>query len=275
MPQTCASTESEITFKNVLEAVNTQARVINALILRETKTRYGEHKLGFLWALLEPMIMVAVFVGIFSNMRNDSPSGMPLVPFMLAGIVPFTLFRDPMTQMQAAISQNRQLFAFPQVTTFDVIAARGILEVVILTGVFAFLVSMAYLAGYEIRIERPLGVLAACALLAMMGVGLGFMFASISPILPSIKQISSAFLGRPLFLSSGLFFTAESIPAPMRDLLLYNPLMHMLELLRSAFFYQFESPYGSWYYATVWAVCTLAVGLTIHQALRKRAIVGL
>ncbi len=267
--------DAKLTFADIRDAFSTQARVINALVLRETKTRYGEHKIGFLWAILEPLIMVLVFVGIFSQIRTDSPGGMPLIPFMLSGIVPFTLFRDPMTQMQGAIAQNRQLFAFPQVTTFDVIIARGILEVMILSGVFIFLLAMTDLAGYDINIERPLEVLAACILLAMMGIGFGFAFASISPILPSMKQISAAFLGRPLFLSSGLFFTAEAVPAAARDYLLLNPLMHMLELLRSAFFYEFESAYGSWYYASIWAFCTLAAGLLIHQAMRRRAVVGI
>jgi len=219
--------------------------------------------------------MVALFVAIFANLRNDNPGGMPLVPFMLVGIVPFSLFRDVMNQLQGAIVLNKTLFAFPQVTTFDVILARGVLEILISLGVFGFLLSMAHLAGYEIRVQRPLEVLAGCGLLAMLGLGVGFMFASISPILPSLRQLTSAFLGRPLFLSSGLFFTAESIPPEIRHYLLYNPIMHMLELIRGAFFYEFETSHGSWEYATAWAVCALALGLLTHQAMRKKAIVGL
>jgi len=194
---------------------------------------------------------------------------------MLVGIVPFHFFRDTMGQMQGAIAQNRSLFAFPQVTTFDVIIARALLEVLILSGVFILLLVGMHLAGQSVRVERPLGVLAACGLLALIGMGLGFIFASLSPILPSLKQISSAVLGRPLFLSSGIFFIAETVPAPVREYLLYNPLMHILELLRSAFFYEFESPYGDWGYATTWAVCTFSIGLLVHQAMRRKAIIGL
>ena len=276
MPNTEASiAPPKLTLEDVKFGLTVQSRVIYALMLRETKTRYGEHKLGFLWAIIEPLIMVAVFVGIFSSIRTDSPGGMSLVPFMLSGIVPFTLFRDTMQQMQGAISLNKMLFAFPQVTTFDVILARGLLEVLLLGGVFIMLLTGVHIAGWEIRIERPLGVLAACLLMGMMGMGIGFVFASIVPIMPSMRQISSAVLGRPLFLGSGIFFIAESVPAPVRDFLLLNPLMHMLELLRAAFFYEFETSHGSWTYATTWAVCTLAFGLLTHQAVKKRAIVGL
>lgn len=264
-----------VTLRSASEALQTQSRVIAALVLRESKTRYGTHKLGFLWALLEPIVMVGVFVALFTQMRTDNPGGMPLVPFMLTGIVPFMVFRDPMNQMQTAINQNKTLFAFPQVTTFDVIVARGLLEVLILTGVFAFLMGIAALTGFEIRVERPLEVLAVLGILASMGLGLGFFFASLIPILPSMRQVSTAVLGRPLFLSSGLFFTADSIPDVARDYLLYNPILHMLELLRSAFFVEFESAYGDWTYASLWSLCVLAVGLLTHRALRKRSIVGL
>ncbi len=275
MQDTKVTDAPPIGFADITDALSTQGRVIWALILRETKTRYGEHKIGFLWAIIEPLIMVAVFVGIFASIRSDSPGGMPLVLFMLVGIVPFHLFRDTMGQMQGGIAQNRSLFAFPQVTTFDVIIARGLLEIFILGGVFMMLLVGMDLAGFEVRVERPLGVLAACGLLSLMGIGTGFVFASISPILPSIRQLSSAVLGRPLFLGSGIFFIAESVPAPVREYMLYNPLMHILELLRSAFFYEFESAYGDWGYATTWAVCTFAFGLLVHQAMRRKAIIGL
>lgn len=270
-----STTPPKLNLNDVKYALTTQGRVIWALMLRETKTRYGEHKLGFLWAIIEPLIMVAVFVGIFSSIRSDSPGGMPLVPFMLSGIVPFTLFRDTMGQMQSAISVNKMLFAFPQVTTFDVIIARGLLEILLLGGVFILLLVGIDIAGWEIRVERPLEVLAACLLLSMMGMGMGFVFASIVPIMPSMRQISSAVLGRPLFLGSGIFFIAETVPGPVREYLLYNPLMHILELLRSAFFYEFESVHGDWTYAITWSVCTLAFGLLVHQAVKRKAIVGL
>lgn len=275
MQENHASEVPSISFADVKGAAATQSRVIMALILRETKTRYGEHKIGFLWALLQPLIMVAIFVAIFSTIRSGNPHGMPLVLFMLVGIVPFTMFRDTMSQMQSAIAMNKSLFAFPQVTTFDVIISRGILEVLLLSGVLIILLFGMDMAGQNVNIERPLGVLAACGLLALLGMGLGFVFATLSPFIPSIKQFSSALLGRPLFLSSGIFFTADSVPSPVREYLLYNPIMHILELLRSAFFYEFETAHGDWAYASTWSITMFAFGLLVHQAMRRKAIVGL
>lgn len=271
--ENAAERARRITPLKVLQAITTQFRVINALILRETKTRYGNYKIGFLWALLEPLVSISVFVAIFSNLRHDNPGGMPLVPFMIVGFVCFGFFRDPWSRMQTAISNSRNMLSFPQVTTFDVILSRGILDLLVNLVVLSFLLYMAWLLGYDVRCERPLGVLMVCALLGITGLGLGFLLASVEPLIPSVKQFSGQVLGRPLYFSSGLFFTADTLPAPIREILMYNPIFNMIELVRGEFFYEFETLYGSWSYATMWAVVMLAVGLLTHQALHKRAII--
>ena len=141
--------------------------------------------------------------------------------------------------------------------------------------VFAFILSMAHLVGYEIRIEDPLTVLAVCLSMVLLGAGVGFVLGTISPIVPSTGQISGILLGRPLFVTSGLFFTADTVPEPFRTWLLYNPLLHLMELMRSSFFYEFESNHGSWGYAGSWVIGSLVFGMLMLQALKRRAIVGL
>ena len=171
--------------------------------------------------------------------------------------------------MQSAISQSKSMLAFPQVTTFDVLISRALMEISIATFVLAFTLSLAHLFGWKSDIENPLGLLAALGLLATLGVGFGFLFASLEPIIPSIKQVSSLLMGRPLFLSSGLFFTAESVPPQVREYLLYNPLLHCMELIRTSYFYEFNSPHGSWAYAAGWSFSVLAIGLASHRGFRR------
>ena len=264
-----------LTRGQVTSALSTQTRVIHALIMRETLSRYGDHKLGFMWAILEPLVFISLIAGFMSFMRSDNPGGMPLVPFMITGFVPFFIFRNTMNQLRSAVSGNISLLGFPQVTIFDAIIARVLLEGAVMLFVFGFLVGMAHLMGFEIRIENPLGVLMVCVCLLLMGTGIGFLLATLSPIIPSTGQVAGILFGRPLFMTSGLFFTADSVPEPAQTWLLYNPVLHLLELMRSYFFYEFESNHGSWFYAGSWVVGLLTFGMLTHQALKRRAIVGL
>ncbi len=260
---------------SICQALSTQFTVIYALILRETKTRYGDHKIGFLWAFIEPMTLIIILSSLYKAMGTQAPSGMPLFVFMTTGFLPFMIFRDTMTQLINAIASNQSLLAFPQVTTFDVILARALLELAVLITALVIILFGSSIFGNDIRMENPLGVFAAIGLLWISGLGMGFMLACLSPILPSIRQIVSAFLGRPMLMASGIFYTSESLPPSIRDVLLYNPLLHMIELLRSSYFYSYESRYASWSFASLSAIFVLALGLLVHQAMRRRAIVGL
>ena len=264
-----------ISLKNVSSALVVHGRVLYALVLRETKTRYGEQKLGFVWAFLEPIIMVMVMYLIFSAMGSNIGGGIQIAVFMITGFVPFMMFRNTMQQAQGAISQNTSLLGFPQVTTYDLILARALLEVSVLLSVFGIMMMAAGIMGVDVRCENPLGVLAACGLFWVLGLGVGFIFASLAPIIPSTRQMTSALLGRPLLLSSGIFYTAESLPSSVQHYMLYNPVLHMVELTRSSYFYEFHSDYGRWSYASYCAFGTLAFGLVVHRAMRKRAIVGI
>ncbi len=259
-------------FSDVLSAAATQGRVVHALMLRETKSRFGRQKLGYLWALLEPTAFVALFAIMFSYARQSAPSGMPVVPFMITGIAPFMLFRNTMTQTMGAIETNRVLLAFPQIKLLDLVLARALLEIATLTVVFFLILAGAHALGYTIKIENPLLVLFALGCLAVTGFGLGAVFAALAPFVRSMPQIVSIFAGRPLFFVSGLFFTAEMMPTGVREFLLLNPILHMIEWLRSAFFVEFESRHASVEFALAGALVSAFLGLVMLRGLGKRIL---
>ena len=261
-----------IHWTEMASAAATQGRVVHALMLREIKSRFGRQKLGYLWAVLEPAAFVALFAVIFAFARETAPSGMPLVPFMVTGIAPFILFRNTMTQTMSAIETNRVLLTFPQVTPIDLVLARALLEIATLTVVFFLLLAAVHALGFTIDIGNPRQVLFALACLALTGFGLGAAFASLAPLFRSVQQIVPIVTGRPLFFLSGLFFTAEMMPEGIRELLLLNPILHMMEWLRSAFFVEFESRYMSMEYALGAALLTVFIGLLMLRGLRKRIL---
>jgi capsular polysaccharide transport system permease protein len=259
-------------WSRLLGAFATQGRVVHAIMLREIKSRFGRQKLGYLWAVLEPAAFVSLFALLFAYGRQTAPSGMPVVPFMITGFAPFILFRSTMTQTLGAIETNRILLTFPQVTPFDLVFARALLELATLTVVFFLLVAAAHGLGFDVKIEDPLAVLFALGCLAMTGAGVGAFCAALAPFVRSLPMIVSLVAGRPLFFVSGLFFTAEMLPGSVRDILLMNPLLHMIEWLRSAFFVEFESRYASLEYALGTALFALFFGLLMLRGLRKRIL---
>ena len=70
------------------ERLRTQCRVIQALIIRETRTRFGDAKLGYGWALLEPILHITLLSGVFSLlMQGRPPIGTHFFIFYFTGIM--------------------------------------------------------------------------------------------------------------------------------------------------------------------------------------------
>jgi len=56
-----------------LDRLKTQARVIQALMIRETRTRFGESRLGYGWALVEPILHILLLWAMFSLLMHGTP----------------------------------------------------------------------------------------------------------------------------------------------------------------------------------------------------------
>jgi len=266
------ASDDGVKLHEIVGALEVQGRVIKGLILRETKSRYGRHKLGFFWIFIEPIFMVALFLAFKLLISSPTSGGMPDVYFIITGVVPFTLFRQTMSMLDMSIVKARALLAFPQVTTLDVIVSTVLLEFSILLFVFGAMLTGAAVFFEPIKIENPLFVLYGTLLLGVTGMGFGLVFASIIPLLPSVKNMSALVLGRPLFFTSGVFFTLDMLPEAARNVLVYSPFVHMLEMVRSGFFVQFESTYMDVHFASMFAFGMLLFGLLMHQALKDLVV---
>ena len=56
---------------------------IHALLMRELKTRFGAKKLGYFWALAEPIAQAAIFALLFTLIGRTSITGVPVALFLI------------------------------------------------------------------------------------------------------------------------------------------------------------------------------------------------
>ncbi len=257
---------------SLIKSLQIQSRVIHALILRETRTRFGRTKVGYLWALFEPISYILVLVTIFSVIGRGSPVGnaddLPL--FFLTGLIPWFMFLHSSSKTMHAINGNKVLLTYPQVTPFDVLISRAILEKVTLYIVFILVLPLFSYFGYSHKIESYLGLLSALSAMWILGTGVGFLSATIMLYIPSFDQTYNA-IQRPFFFVSGIFFTAESLPLPLQELIVFNPMLHGVEWFRSAFFNNYDSQLVDKQYLLTSGFIMLTIGLSVQRLARKRA----
>lgn len=246
-----------------------QMRVVHAVALRETRTRFGQNKLGYVWALLEPLFWIATFAGLFEVADRGTPGGMAVVPFLATGVITYELVMKTSNKGSQAINGNKALLFYPQVHTLDLILARGALELATYGVVFMLIIGGWALTIPHLRIDDLLTLIGGLLLAGLLGMGLGLVLCGLNVLSPTVERIRGP-LFRPLFWVSGLFFTAESLPKQVRDMLLYNPILHCIELVRTGFFPGYDSRYAEPGYVGVWILALFFFGLTLERQVRHK-----
>jgi capsular polysaccharide transport system permease protein len=253
----------------IFAALQTQARVVHALIIRETRTRFGDSKLGYGWALLEPVLHILMLSLVFAvMMRGRPPIGNEFFIFYYTGIIPYHLFVHTSTSMTYAITSNLSLLQLPLVSPFDVLIARGLLELMTDT-----LVAVILLAGFGAVglgvLPRDLPALSASVIAVwLFGCGLGFINAVLISFFKSWDKIWAQ-LTRVLYFCSGIFYVPGMMPDWVRDILAWNPVLHAVDWFRSSFFAEYEPHWLDRSYLAIVAVLTVVVGLGLERGVRR------
>ena len=235
-------------------------RAVVALMLREMATTYGRSPGGYLWAILEPAGGIALLSLVFSVAFHSPPLGISFPMFYATGMLPFLMFNDISGKLATALLFSKQLLAYPSVTYIDALLARFVLN--LLTHLMvAYLVFAGIMLAMETRVvpDYPTIVLA-FALTAWLALGVGVLNAFLFTRFPVWQRAWSVIM-RPMFIISGVFMLPDVIPQPWRDYILFNPLVHVIDLMRRGFYPSYDAPLFSGVYVLGTGAILLALGL--------------
>jgi len=206
--------------------------VWKALFLRETVTRLSSGRGATVWLLGEPILHVVIMLIIFTVIRIKVVSGIDVLAWLIVGLTFISVFKRTSSQLQNAINANRTLFGYRQVKPVDTLLTRAFLEgflallVIIITSVGAI-----FLMDVDL-IPDDLGImLIAFFGLWLMGLGYGLICSVATELIPELGKIIGM-LGMPIYITSGAIFPLHNIPQPYLGWVLYNPLVHGLEIAR-------------------------------------------
>jgi len=252
-----------------LRGLASQVEVVHAIVLRETRTRFGAHSLGYLWALLEPTIVIFTFFGLYRINHRQPPPGMDLFSFIATGVIPYTLFSNSVNRVAEAINGNKSLLYYPQVRPIDLAVARCALEAATFAAVFMLLLGGHTLYVGHLEIDSSLLVIAGMAMASLLGTSIGMIFSALGQLTPAADRARGPLL-RPLFWISGTFFVAEMLPEGVRKGMLVNPVLHATELVRAGWFRSYDARYVDVEYVAAWILGLLLAGLVLERAVRRR-----
>ncbi|MDY6510379.1 ABC transporter permease [Acinetobacter faecalis] len=245
---------------------------VSALLLRELQTRFGQYRLGYLWVFLEPLLTIGALIVIFGTIRERISPGIEFVIFLINGIIPFFMFRSGIMQSIGAVQSNKGLFSYRPVKPVDAVLARNILEFILKFLAYITFSGLLIWFGFNISFESIPQLLLYWFLLFIFMLGCSLIFMVVASFSSEIQKfLSASFL--IIYLSSGVLYSIKIIPTQYRDYLLYNPLIHMFELMRHAVAPTYTLVSGiSLSYFIYWLIGSLFVGLLLYKRFDKHMV---
>lgn len=239
------------------------------MVLRDIRVRYKQAALGISWALIQPIAMAAIlfiFFGLLMGM-NAKVSPTPYLVFVLAGVLPWTLFESAITASSNSVVSNANIVRkvyFPRLII--PLAATGAPLIDYTIGFVVLLIAMLVLSVPVTSSIFLVPVMIASLLIGVLGIGV--LMSAITVAYRDFRHLLP-FMLKLLFFLTPVIYPVTIIPAGYRWLLSLNPVGGTIAALRSVIL---GTPivYSDWLISTFIGLAAMIAGLVYFQRVEKR-----
>lgn len=202
------------------------------LVTRDLKVRYAGSLLGYVWTVLDPLLIAGVYWFVFTQVfsRASLSPGVPYIVFLLAALLPWNWASGVMTEASRVLTRESKL-----VRSTNVPREVWVLRTVLAKGA-EFLFSLPVLIGFMIALRvaptpRVLLVPFAMLLLAFLLVGIALIIAPLAVLFSDVERLIRIVL-RLLFYASPVIYAVRDVPENLAWVYMLNPFAGILDLFR-------------------------------------------
>lgn len=209
-------------------------RSLRLLTLRDLKVRYSTSLLGYLWSVLDPLLMSLIFWFIFTQLMNRQLGEDPYIVFLLAAMLPWMWFNGAVSDATRAFLRDVRLVrsvALPRwIWVARIVCSKGVEFLLSLPVLVLFAVFAGARVGWGLLLY-PVAIV----LLAVLTLGVGLIIAPLVVFFRDLERATKLVL-RVLFYASPVIYGASDLPASVAGLAWINPLSGIFALFRAGFF---------------------------------------
>ena len=241
--------------------------VTRAWAARTLRARYQQSALGWAWAVVQPVAMVAIFTVVFTRFVHIDTGGVPYVLFSYAATVPWTLLANAWSDMAASLVGNLNLvtkIAFPRAALpAAALVARGVDFGIGLA--LLLLLVLAYGVPPTLQwLWVPLIVTVLLAFVLGLGLACSALNVFYRDVDPAIRLITQVW-----FYASPVIYPTTLVPEPWRWIYYMNPMAGVIDALRDVLLHG-RPPGLPLAVAAGSAVLTLAAGYLFFRRVEGR-----
>ena len=252
--------------------------LFGSLFRRELRAKYKGSVLGLAWTLAHPVILMLVYLLVFSVMLKIQTADYEHYwLFLLAGLPVWVFFATSLQAAARSLLENANLIRkvrFPRQLLPLSMVATQLVGFAVMLGIVVAL-SLVYVpeARDTVWLAIPLAALAVCLV-----AGLSLVVASLNAVYRDVEHLVAALL-LPWFFLTPVLYSLEGIPGVqdhprLIDLVHYaNPLTPAIEAVRDPLFFGELPAAGDTLYLAVSALLALALGAFVFSRVDDRVAV--
>jgi ABC-2 type transport system permease protein len=258
-------------------AITARRSILRTLVQRDLRVRYAQSVLGYVWTILDPLLMSLIYFLVFVYIFHRGDVGhQPYFLFLIVGLLSWQWFSGSLTDTSRALIQESKL-----VRSTNLPREIWVLRVVLSKGVEFVLslpVLVVFLVGYLVQGKAHLNgwiVLFPVAMVVQFValVGLGLLLAPVTALVTDMQRVIRIFM-RMLFYATPVIYAGHLVPHPYDKITWLNPMTGILEMMRAGFFSHDKFPilWGAVGTSLVVSFLLLFFGTTVFGRLERAVL---
>lgn len=226
------------------------------LALKELKVRYRGSAMGFLWSLLNPLLLLLIYTFVFTFVFHASGRAYPV--YLFVGLLPYTWFQSSVTEATMSVLSSSSFITKSTLPSEIVVVVR------VIANFLNYILAVPVLFLFIFIFGSPLGmpvilfpILLIIEFFAITGVGyfvatLQVFYRDVQYIVLNLLQI--LFFGIPI-----MYYTAQLSPK-IRHFIYLNPLAYLIKSYQDIFYFNLFPKWGYLILLIILALITYILG---------------
>jgi lipopolysaccharide transport system permease protein len=242
-------------------------------VRRDFVATYKQTVLGPLWLLLQPLFTTLTFFFVFNQIAKIPTDGIDPILFYLSGITLWNYFSDCFNKTSNTFVANAGIFGkvyFPRLATPISIVISNLIKLGIQVFLFALIV-IYQVVFKEVPLNINLYILILpflILLMAIMGLGLGIIFSSLTTKYRDLSFLLS-FGIQLLMYATPIIYPLSYTHGKLHFIISLNPLTPIIESFRYAFFGIGNFDWSGLAYTSIFSFGVLFIGIVIFNQVEK------
>ncbi|AWB96791.1 sugar ABC transporter [Agromyces badenianii] len=239
------------------------------LTTRDLKVRYSTSALGYVWSVLDPLVMAGIYWFVFTQVFQRPVGTEPYIVFLLSALLPWMWFNGAVSDSTRAFLKDAKLVRstmIPRTIWVNrIVLSKGIEFLLALPVLALFAVIFGAPVHWELLLF-PLAIL----LQAILTAGVALIVAPLVVFFRDLERAVKLAL-RFLFYASPIIYGVTDLPSELHFWAAFNPLSGIFGIYRAGFFPE-ELDWFNIAVAAVMSLALLAIGLRVFRSAERQVL---